>query len=232
MVRFLKGLCISARPAVIPSLFSNLVLGFCLGNGLSVPQENFPIGAVAGIFALYLYGMWGNDFADAQWDMRHRALRPVPMGMISRKGLGWGVLVSLVIGGVFLWDWKEAAGLLFLCISVYNITHKRWVFSPLFMGGCRALLLYLAATVAGGENHVFLYPAMIVLFLYVSGVTWWAREEHKYPERIPVVGRLLSWMPLLDAAWLLAAGMSIPAVFCLGCFLASRLIRKLGGRAS
>lgn len=236
MSGMIKALWVSSRPGVIPSVFSNLMLGWCLGGGLQafVRSGCFPWDDVLiillGGFCFYLYGMWGNDFIDADWDARNRARRPVPLGMIRRPTLGI-CTVGAAVAGLFFVHSVEAV-ILVMIITLYNVTHKYWSGSVVFMGACRGMLVLMAAGAAAGERNFLLIPCVIALTLYVAGVTWWAREENKFPERIRTVGILLSWIPLWDGVWLAAAGMYIPAVIAAGLFLMAKVLRKAGARAS
>lgn len=229
MKKILTALWISSRPAVIPSVFSNILLGWCLGGGAE--RCWFPEGLVfLGGFMFYLAGMWGNDVLDAEWDARCRAGRPIQRGLIGRRMLGVLSVLALAAGVACFRSWE--AYTLAAAIVLYNLLHKKWASSVILMGVCRGMLVWSAAGAAGGEAHVLLYPAVIVLATYVAALTWWAREEDRFPERIPQVGRLLSLLPLGDALWLIVGGMYYPAILSAGLFCLARWLRRIGARAS
>lgn len=245
MRRKLRALFLSSRPVVLPSVFSNITLGWVLGGGCLFSggrMEELILLLAAGI-GFYLFGMWGNDVADSPWDARFRPERPVPSGMISR-GMLAGCACAALVAGLCLVPQTAFpyACLLAACIIIYTVLHKRWPGAVIFMGLCRGLLVLTAAAAAVGswsfpalpmaQISSLLYPAVLVSVIYIGGVTLWARDEARFPERISQVGFLLSLLPVLDAFWLSLAGMWSGALICGGLYVVARILRRMGAGAS
>ncbi len=234
-----RGLWTGLRPSVLPSVFSNLMLGWSLGGGIPLLLDHWLQALAVIVIALCLYGfgMWGNDFCDTAWDADHgKKGNPVNRGLISRECLGrWtggALLVAMIVAlAVFRfsnpWIYMLAA-----CVCLYNFTHKKSALAVILMGICRGLLIMTAACAAGGLSSPLLIPAVIVLTAYVAILTWRARHEEKIPGRSLQVGQMLAMLPLMDALWLLTAGYFIPALFSMGLFQVGRWMRRLGSRAS
>lgn len=175
---------------------------------------------VAG-WLVYAGGATFNDVADAAFDARYRPERAIPRGAVSRAAAAAVAAVQMAAGlGLLVFNgaspvWAAAlAGV----ILAYDWTHKRWTASVLLMAGCRVLL---GLTVASLPGHVFtpgLLAWLAVLFVYIVGLSLLARRE--YLPGAPVarigrsVGRLLAFIPFVDAAALLVCGAWVPAVLC------------------
>ena len=175
---------------------------------------------VAG-WLVYAGGATFNDVADAAFDARHRPERAIPRGAVSRAAAAAVAAVQMAAGlGLLVFNgaspvWAAAlAGV----ILAYDWTHKRWTASVLLMAGCRVLLGLAVASLPG---HVFtpgLLAWLAVLFVYIVGLSLLARRE--YLPGAPVarigrsVGRLLAFIPFVDAAALLVCGAWVPAVLC------------------
>lgn len=195
-----RTLLILGRVSNLPTVWSNCLAGWTLGHG---GQWRGLAAAVVSVTFLYIGGMFLNDAFDADFDRRHRALRPIPGGLISeaevwRWGTAW---LALGVAGL-LWTGTTAAalaGILAACIVVYDATHKHTTFGPALMGGCR-FLVYLTAAAAGGGalTGEVIWPA-VALGLYVLGVSGLARRESGK-------GRPAAWpIALLAAPLALAA---------------------------
>jgi len=173
-----RTLLILGRVSNVPTVWSNCFAGWWLGGGGS------RIGlaaALCGITFLYLGGMFLNDAFDAEFDRRHRKLRPIPSGGITEKEVGqWGVLWFTLGAAALVWTGTTAAVLaitLVLCILVYNAGHKWMSFAPALVSACR-LLIYLTAAAAGGAalSGRVIWPAIALAF-YVAGLSCLARKE-------------------------------------------------------
>jgi len=98
------------------------------------------------------------------------------------------------------------AGLLTLCILLYDGGAKRIFLGPLVMGGCRFLNIILGASaqprafmVWGGSLE---FPQLWIaggLGIYIVGVTWFSRQEATQSDRRQLVGA----MAVLNAGLLL-----------------------------
>jgi 4-hydroxybenzoate polyprenyltransferase len=142
---------------------------------------------------LYCGGMAWNDFFDFEQDYRERPERPLPSGRISRREAalcGAGLLAA----GVFfalLAGWSQAlheggtatrtpavlAVLLTLAILLYDGWLKRTWAGPLGMGACRFLNVLLGISAAGAGVWSAGAHLALVVGLYITGVTWFARTE-------------------------------------------------------
>lgn len=246
MANVLKALYRSSRPAVLPSVLSNIIVGWVFGGGAcyALQKGDFLWLILSGL-SFYLFGMWGNDVADASWDARHRPERPIPSGMISRGALAVCALLALTLGLYAVPSCAQGAAFALAgAILCYTVLHKRWAGSVLFMGMSRALLILMAFSAASGMWFSLL-GAMLwqgellwlscltgTIFLYICSVTLWARKETQYPGRIRQVGFLLSLLPVLDALFLFLTGCWMAGGICVLLYLCGRGLRRIGASAS
>ncbi|MFR0850209.1 MAG: UbiA family prenyltransferase, partial [Akkermansia sp.] len=121
--RLLNGAVRSARPANIPTLFTNAAAAWAAVAGGEWPPPGIYLGVVLTGLFFYLYGMWENDRVDARWDASRYPDRPVPCGAVSPSflraialmaGLA-GLVLNMLLGGEF-----AVGGLLLIVISLYN----------------------------------------------------------------------------------------------------------------
>lgn len=237
--RLLKGVIRSARPANIPTLFTNAAVAWGAVYGAEVPSVRLFCYVVLMGLCFYLYGMWENDRVDARWDAVRYPERPVPSGSVSVSALRLlvliaglsGLLLNMILGGNFV-----VGALLLIVISLYNALHKLWRGTVVLMGLCRAGWVLAAGfvfTYAKGEvsPSSFLLWYAFGLFLFTCVISCVARRESESCHVQLVVRLLLSGMCLFDAAWLLSVGgwIWIGAVLLWGGTL---LIQKLGCRAT
>jgi len=208
-LRRLRTLLILGRVSNLPTVWSNLIVGWALGEGdLS---EFAPLGLLlAGGSLLYIGGMYLNDFCDADFDARYCPERPIPSGKISRATVGWLALIAFLTGIACLAFLGIAptlvALLLAAAIVLYDFRHKGVAWAPWIMGLCRALL-YLAGMSAVLGLQVFsqarlLWPEYlmaITLGIYVAGITLFARGESK-PQKPTRWSLILLLMPVLVQA--------------------------------
>ena len=81
VVKFLRAILILGRVSNLPTVWSNVVVGWLIGGGLF----GWPIlWIVVGVSLLYWGGMTLNDAFDAKWDRENAPERPIPSGAISR----------------------------------------------------------------------------------------------------------------------------------------------------
>jgi 4-hydroxybenzoate polyprenyltransferase len=170
-------------PAVFTAL-ADIVLGYLLTRtGVdSGPQLGLLLGASAG---LYLSGMVWNDISDVVQDAKERPKRPIPSGRVSLRAaaifadvlMGIGLACATAAGMRSL----AVAGMLTVCIILYDCVLKKTPFGPFFMGGCRFLNVILGASTAGVRfASAWQMPQLWVaacLGVYIMGVTWFARTE-------------------------------------------------------
>lgn len=212
-----------ARAGNFPSVASNVLAALVLSApaGAAWPAAGLLAWAVVAGCLVYAGGATFNDVFDASFDAKHKPDRTIPSGLISRgaaavlaageMALGLGVLISAGAA----WTW--ALGLA-LCILAYDWIHKKWIGSVVLMAGCRLLLACTLATLPGQGTTTLFLGWLGGLFVYIVGLSLIARWE--YQPGAPAakigrsVGRLLAFMPLIDAIALLLAGAWIPALAC------------------
>ncbi len=205
-----------ARAGNFPSVASNVLTALVLsaaGAGYAWPGPGeFALVLLASLL-VYAGGATLNDVADAAFDARHRPERAIPRGAISRAAAAWlgggelaAGLILLVSAGA-AWGW--ATGLAAVILA-YDWVHKRWSGSVVIMAGCRGLLALTLASLPGHTPGPALLGWVAALFVYIVALSAIARRE--YAPGAPAeklgrwVGRLLAFIPLVDAAALLAVG--------------------------
>ena len=175
----LRGWLILSRGSNLPTVWSNVIAGWLLAQGLRLP----PLGTeywkqapdspdwgsllllLLGVSLTYVGGMILNDAFDAHWDAERRSTRPIPAGLIAvgdALRVGWS---TLVVGFVFTIKAAPSATrlsvsfvalLLALCVIVYDRWHKGVSWAPAVMGLCRALLPAIGFLVVG--ESIFFPP--------------------------------------------------------------------------
>ena len=212
-----------ARAGNFPSVWSNvlaaLVLSSVVSGGWPAPGV-LVVALIAGSLA-YAGGTTLNDVADVRFDAVHRPERAIPCGLIARSTAAWvgglelalglGLLVALGAAPLI------AAGLA-ATILLYDWVHKHWSGSVILMAGCRVLLALAIASMPGYAFRPALLGWLAALFVYIVGLSWLARREYRPGAAAaklgPMVGRLLAFIPLVDAIALLFVGAWWPAAAC------------------
>lgn len=174
----LHGWLVLTRGSNLPTVWSNVIAGWLLAQGLRLrPIGSDQAGAapdsigwtglvilLAGVSLTYAGGMILNDAFDARWDAARRSTRPIPAGLIAERDAwraGWAALAAglaltiLAASPALRVPVAAVASLLALCIVVYDRWHKGVAWAPAVMGACRALLPPLGFLVAG-ETLYFL----------------------------------------------------------------------------
>jgi 4-hydroxybenzoate polyprenyltransferase len=211
-----------ARAGNFPSVASNVIAALVLSSaGYAWPAGGGLALAIIGGCLTYAGGATFNDVFDAAFDRQHRPERAIPRGLIT-----WGQAAALaaieMLLGLAIFVGARASVLwtaaLALTILAYDWIHKRWVGSVVLMAGCRVLL---ACTLASLPARA-MTPAFLAwvggLFVYIVVLSLIARWE--YQPGAPAakigrsVGRLLAFIPLVDAVALACVGAWIPAMAC------------------
>jgi 4-hydroxybenzoate polyprenyltransferase len=226
-----------ARAGNFPSVWSNVLAALVLSSsvGYTWPvTATWVLATLAGTLA-YAGGTTLNDVADLAFDRRHRPERALPSGVISRSAAACVGAVQLAAGFalfVFVLDASAPwAVLLVVVIVAYDWLHKRWAGTVLLMAACRA---FLGLTIASLPGHAFT-PALLtwvgLLSGYIVTVTLLARAEYTAGAggaRLGRwVGRLLAFIPLVDAVVLLAVGAWPVALACAAAIPIGRLAQRL-----
>ena len=212
------------RISNLPTVVSNTAVGVALGRaGANVPLESAIPCAVAILF-LYLAGVASNDAIDADWDSIERPERPVPSGRLSRGqayraaisafALGLAVLASIDLTAL------AVGAVLVVVITLYNMFHKQFAGSIVFVGAARGLVYLTGATAVGGALTAT-KPIWFILTIaaYTIMFTLVARSEHQ--DHIESGRWLAAGIPLIvliPGVWitvneaLIAVGVSIVVV--------------------
>ena len=235
----LRAILELARISNLPTCLTNVLVGSAIGVRTIEPvlgSDAFPWPAVvmiaAGICAMYVGGMALNDVVDSEFDATANPERPIPSGRISR-GAALALAVLALAGGIALCAAVStsagvAAAGLTAVIVLYDLLHKRTVHAVWLMGACRGLV-YVAAAIA-----LATFPAWPVLgacaaamALYIAGITFAARGEHRPDPETPARGRwrhlallvvLLPAIVVRPSAWwpALIAGGAVVVMVVLG----------------
>ncbi len=148
---------------------------------------------------LYCGGMVWNDYFDIEQDRRERPFRPLPSGRVSPRAaaaLGACLLLAGVgcagLAGALSDPYRPTplilAVLLAGAILAYDGGLKRTPGGPVAMGACRFLNVLLGLSmVAGGVGGGRALLAVVV-GVYITGVTWFARTEARPSNRHQLLG--------------------------------------------
>jgi 4-hydroxybenzoate polyprenyltransferase len=183
---FLRALLTLARPAMLPTVWSNCLAGWWLSGHGNLHKLPF---LFAGATLLYIGAAFMNDAFDADFDRQHRRTRPIPSGTLSAdtvRAWGW-VWIGLGLASLF---WLNlGAGFfgvsLVCCIFLFNAVH-RWVpASSVLLAICRFLVYMIGATAA--SNGVTGWPLWcgLALTAYVIGMGYYTRSEDSKAELSP-----------------------------------------------
>ena len=175
---YLRTLLVLGRASNLPTVWSNCLAGWVLGDG----------GPLSGLFllllaatCLYTGGMFLNDAFDVEFDRQHRPERPIPSGAISRGevwgfGVGW-LMLGMVLLAFFGTGTAILAFLLVISILVYDAVHKAIAFSPMLMALCRFFLFLTAASASeSGVTGLAIWSAF-ALAIYIVGLSYVAKSE-------------------------------------------------------
>lgn len=175
----LRGWLILTRGSNLPTVWSNVVAGWLLAQGLRLPPlgtdywklapESLGWGSLLllllGVSLTYVGGMILNDAFDARWDAERRSTRPIPAGLIAvgdALRAGWGALAAGFLLTVLAAPaaTRVAVALVAValagCVVIYDRWHKGVSWAPAVMGLCRALLPALGFLVVG--ESIFFPP--------------------------------------------------------------------------
>ncbi len=199
----LRTLARLGRVSNLPTCASNVLVGGAIG-ALSTDSidTSFLILAIVSALFLYFGGVALNDVMDAPIDSIDRSNRPIPEGKISRPHALWISLLSLGAGLAVAASISMASLLvavaIVLCIGLYDVLHKRLIWSAVFMGLCRGGLYVLGASsmlwpVPGSTLLIF----ALAITIYVTFLTILARYEMRRPRRWHAYAGLLLPVPCL-----------------------------------
>ena len=225
-----------ARAGNFPSVASNVLAALILSSErfASLPPAGTLTLAILAGCLIYAGGATFNDVLDAAFDARVQPHRPIPSGAVTRAAAAavagiemlTGLALLIALGASALYAAALAATIL-----TYDFIHKRWIGSVVLMAGCRVLL---AVTLASLPERAFT-PAFLgwvtALFVYIVVLSLIARWEYAPGAPAPkfgrAVGRLLAFIPLIDAIALLLVGAWIPAMACAAAVPLGRWAQRL-----
>lgn len=221
-MRTISALLRLARVSNLPTIWSNVLAASVLAGGM--PASDLSVVLVA-MSALYTGGMFLNDAFDREIDARERPERPLPAGQIApitAWAVGGGLLAAGLVGLAVLGFASALAGLCLVgLILIYDAWHKGNAFSPVIMGGCRALVYVGVALAARGTLPPVVLGGALALLLYVVGLTELAKRGFRN------VGLLIAGIALLDAAIAIAAGSLPVAAVCVVCFAFTLALQRI-----
>lgn len=236
-----------ARAGNFPSVASNVLAALVLSDlaGSAWPHGNSLVLALLAGCLIYAGGATLNDVADAEFDARHRPERAIPRHVIARRTAGVIGMVEMTVGlGLLVAAGAAVAWALALAATIlaYDWIHKRWQGAVLLMAGCRVLLAGTLATLPGQSASAPFWWWVSALFVYIVTLSLIARREYEVapttggsPAKTSLrtinlgrmVGRLLAFIPLIDAIALLLVGAWIPAIACAAAIPLGRLAQRV-----
>ncbi|MFK7891983.1 MAG: UbiA family prenyltransferase [Granulosicoccus sp.] len=189
------------RVSNLPTVWSNTLAATILAGGTALDWRICIL-----LFAMtlaYSAGMFLNDAFDRDIDAIERPERPIPAGEASAVSVfivGYTMLLMSIflVAMVALAEGGNTRAIIAVfalagAIILYNLWHKNNPLSPLLMGLCR-MLVYVTAgwslgTIENNGLPVNLYFTSLLLFAYLTGLTYTAKQE--------TIGQVSNLWPLL-----------------------------------
>ncbi len=204
----LLGFLQLVRFANVFTAMADILLGFALVNGSFTPTHSFVV-LLAVSVCHYWTGMIFNDVFDRAIDAEQRPLRPIPSGRIPVKvAVAIGIICNITGLGLAAYVGRDSlivAAALTVSIYLYDKVLKKTPLGPVAMGSCRFFNVMLGASAAINDSPWSVNPLVVAtgFGVYVTGLTWFAKQEAKWSHR----GLLIA------AAGVIAAGLCILAGF-------------------
>lgn len=188
--KLLKQYAELTRISNLPTCWTNVLTGSVIGSmAASSSVAILPVMILSIIISLfYMAGMALNDFVDLKIDRQQRPDRPIASGEISpRSALIFIILLFITATGMTLIFFPHCiyfVMILIAAILLYNLTHKRYVLSVIFMASCRSLIYVISAyAVFGGSGTREFWTktaiSSTILALYIAFMTIISRSENK-----------------------------------------------------
>lgn len=189
MRTLIKQYAALTRISNLPTCWTNVLTGSAIGSiAASNPIAVLPVVILSIVTSLfYMAGTALNDLLDVKIDRQQRPDRPIASGRISPRAalifivLLFAAAMSLLL--IYFPHCTYLALLLAVMIILYDLTHKRFSYSVVFMAGCRAMVYVISAyAIFGGSTKEFRTDTAIsstILALYIAFVTIIARSENK-----------------------------------------------------
>lgn len=169
----------------LPTVWSNVLVGAALASLDTPIPIGTTLGAIVAISLFYVGGMAQNDLIDLRIDTEERPERPIPSGRLSKGEVRLFTIITFTIGLIIIGLTAPQAvpialGLL-VAINLYNLLHKKWTGSLVFMGLCRALVYCTAAAMIAQSFAKELPAFATLLALYIIVLTLIAQKEANGP---------------------------------------------------
>lgn len=214
----LRVLARLGRVSNLPTCASNVIVGAAISAFVIGHIETVPVVlAIVTAFCVYVGGVALNDVLDAPIDAIDRSDRPIPNGQISRRFALWFSL-STMGAGIAVSAAISLASLLItcaivICVVLYDLLHKKVIWSSVLMGMCRGGLYVLGASVLMWPAPTYsLLVFSLAITIYVSGLTLLARHEVKRPSRWHAYAGLFLPIPCLAPVYFLKEELHLWAV--------------------
>ena len=173
------------RPPNLFTAMADILAGWFLIRREPVADTALFVAMLASVL-FYAAGVVLNDVFDVERDRAQRPDRPIPSGRVG-LGAAFALGAVLLIGAASLAlmisrPAGRVGALLLISVLAYDALLKRTFAAPGIMGLCRALNLLLGAAAAGLDPFATTISLSVVLVAlglwgYVTGVTWFARDE-------------------------------------------------------
>ena len=188
MPMHIKTLATLGRLSNLPTVWTNILAAAVVAQSTTAspadpgtPDIGLTSIVLLALSLLYIAGMFLNDAFDSDWDREHDNSRPIVSGEISRRSV-WVIGYLLLFSGLLLilLQNNEAASTTALALSgaiiLYNALHKRFPSAAFIMGFTRFGVYLISALLLATTNTALLLIATGLL-LYITGITYLAREE-------------------------------------------------------
>ena len=208
----------------LPTAVANVLAAFLLVNQSWSAWPQLLLLIIASM-SLYSAGMVLNDVFDVDRDRAERPNRPIPSGQISLTAarnfglilLSLGIFAAILAGVITgnaaaIFKCGTVAGLLAVCIWLYDGPLKRTPMAPWIMGACRSLNIMLggatASSIQAGSTlagfPIILWTVAFAIGLVITGITLLARNEAAQQQsRLRII---LSSLVIVGGLATLAAG--------------------------
>jgi len=214
------------RISNLPTCLANVLTGTAIGMQFGQATFAKVAALTIAVCCYYCGGMILNDLCDLKYDSKYRQNRPIASGAIS-VGFALAITIVLFFSATFIVTAIAQHALLYACallacIILYDILHKKFPVSIVFMGGCRAMV-YITVAVAVAEPSEsaaaikMCLPFAIILALYTIGITVIARMENQ--ERLDWRKWLSIAIPLSVFGILFFVRPSVPFNTVLACII-------------
>jgi 4-hydroxybenzoate polyprenyltransferase len=196
----------------LPNVFTAMAdIGLAALITGSLPEQILPfLALLLASSCFYCAGMVWNDYFDFEQDLKERPFRPLPSYRIARSaaarlgvalfaaGFAFAGLAGMRTSGYSVGP-TIISGLLMTAILLYDGWWKRTFLGPISMGLCRFLNVLLGLTVAAGGIPLWGVVPALVVGVYITGVTWFARREARISRELELAAAglvMLTSIPL------------------------------------